>query len=151
MWYKLPPLLTKRPFITKKALFLLPLCAATAFAEEDRIITIYKPIAETDVESFVLEGGLNTQRTGTWTTNGQTKEASYRPTARTNKDALFDLPENSVTFDAQNDIIKTGDSGRVINPPDISELYIKYTTPEPATATLSLLALAGLCARRRRH
>lgn len=69
-----------------------PSCAATAFAEEDRIITIYKPIAETDVESFVLEGGLNTQRTGTWTTNGQTKEASYRPTARMNKDALFDYP-----------------------------------------------------------
>lgn len=28
---------------------------------------------------------------------------------------------------------------------------IKITTPEPATATLSLLALAGLAARRRRH
>lgn len=26
-----------------------------------------------------------------------------------------------------------------------------YITPEPATAMLSLLALAGLCARRRRH
>lgn len=48
-------------------------------------------------------------------------------------------------------IIKTDNLGRVINPPDISELYIKYTTPEPATATLFLLALAGLCARRRRH
>lgn len=29
--------------------------------------------------------------------------------------------------------------------------FVKATTPEPATATLSLLALAGLAARRRRH
>lgn len=43
-------------------------------------------------------------------------------------------------------------SGNLIAPPALSNLTIKYTTttPEPATATLSLLALAGIAARRRR-
>lgn len=34
---------------------------------------------------------------------------------------------------------------------DYNKLTLVIKTPEPATATLSLLALAGLCARRRRH
>lgn len=44
------------------------------------------------------------------------------------------------------------DLKRKVYAPDLSELTITYktTTPEPATATLSLLALAGLAARRRR-
>ena len=33
----------------------------------------------------------------------------------------------------------------------IANMTVSYTVPEPATATLSLLALAGLAARRRRH
>lgn len=38
-----------------------------------------------------------------------------------------------------------------VNGNSIAGLYGRVTAPEPTTATLSLLALAGLAARRRRH
>lgn len=53
--------------------------------------------------------------------------------------------------EAGNQII---DPEKLVKAPEISHLYITYKTPktpEPATATLSLPALAGLCAHRRRH
>lgn len=64
---------------------------------------------------------------------------------------------NLTSFTLSNVVISmdgglSADLQQTIAPPALSNLTIKYTTttPEPATATLSLLALAGLAARRRR-
>lgn len=64
---------------------------------------------------------------------------------------------NLTSFTLSNVVISmdgglSDDLQQTIAPPALSNLTIKYTTttPEPATATLSLLALAGLAARRRR-
>lgn len=56
----------------------------------------------------------------------------------------YDLGE-TYTLKALN-ISVDGDSNQ-----KLSALSVAYTTPEPATATLSLLALAGLAARRKRR
>ena len=54
-------------------------------------------------------------------------------------------------------IVFTGTNGAALDKADTYSLQYDaatktiYATPEPATATLSLLALAGLCARRKRH
>lgn len=51
------------------------------------------------------------------------------------------------------DNLDKGLSGGNGNPYTLSDIQVKadITVPEPATATLSLMALAGLCARRRRQ
>lgn len=50
-------------------------------------------------------------------------------------------------------VVVTGDfvPGSLVKVQQLDGSYNIYATPEPATATLSLLALAGLMARRRRH
>lgn len=60
----------------------------------------------------------------------------------------FSLSSINISMDGG----KSEDLEHNIYAPDLSALTITYktTTPEPATATLSLLALAGLAARRRR-
>ena len=53
--------------------------------------------------------------------------------------------------DAQNDFIGSIAQFQIVHGAALGAADIKaIAIPEPATATLSLLALAGLCARRRR-
>lgn len=80
------------------------------------------------------------------------KLIAYSPSESADEDlsiAIFDDVSISVTdADLQKTTVlaastdSTGDSGLIFTNPD--------NIPEPSTATLSLLALAGLCARRRR-
>lgn len=58
---------------------------------------------------------------------------------------LGGLQANSV--ETEDALVNAGD---YIITTDNTGVYVTYVTPEPTTATLSLLALAGLCARRRR-
>ena len=63
-------------------------------------------------------------------------------TAEIDLGSFFEVNAITATFD--------GDASYVANVSNIS-LTVTKNVPEPATATLSLLALAGLCARRRRR
>ena len=68
----------------------------------------------------------------------------------------YDIYSPGVSFTMHNGQVNDGDNYN-INPGTTSWKYnspvirlTAYAVPEPATATLSLLALCGLCARRRR-
>lgn len=90
-------------------------------------------------------------------------------TVFTNRGVIF-FDTNTGTYYSEATLIVTGDSSHLtfsgetqlaereyalvvsgVNNGGISKISFQAHTPEPATATLSLLALAGLAARRRRH
>lgn len=66
---------------------------------------------------------------------------------------LFTGVTNLIDSSILESIVVTGDfmPGHLLSVDAGDGTYNIYATPEPATATLSLLALAGLAARRRRH
>lgn len=66
---------------------------------------------------------------------------------------VFKGVTNQIDASILESIVVTGDfvSGHLLSVAAGDGTYNIYATPEPATATLSLLALAGLMARRKRH
>lgn len=62
----------------------------------------------------------------------------------------FDGDITGLSVSARPDTLDTTNIGNYWVTASAQGLKVSYVIPEPATATLSLLALAGLCARRRR-
>ena len=88
-----------------------------------------------------------------WTWDSTTQEAKSLIALQANPAEYEGTIENiSLTSKDKVLFIFGSDSGGKINTiANIQSSYTTATIPEPATATLSLLALAGLAARRRRH
>lgn len=65
--------------------------------------------------------------------------------AQYNKDLVNEFVWQNISFDAKNIEFMSS-----VNGSEFGSFTVTKAVPEPATGTLSLLALAGLCARRRR-
>ena len=116
---------------------------------------------------YIAAGGWGTTVTATAMTNQAGANFAYTPSTAYNVSGSITLKENSyvmtikvndieyTTVDLGADFSLTGvvfsldGNNNVGTGTQLSNLSLRVI-PEPATATLSLLALAGLCARRRR-
>ena len=94
--------------------------------------------AGTFSSSITLNGTEYAMRDMSWTTMNWSTDAAQR-----NK---YSVGETAPGWDSNKlETVTLGDGGIVM-----THTYSVPVVPEPATGTLSLLALAGLCARRRR-
>lgn len=131
---------------------------ATVTLAEGATVTMGSTIQLSDTTSFVIPTAV-TADSSTWVTIADSVEGVKNAAGTSVTDAWTksngaDKWYTGLTYDASTNTYSLGTSqGGLVLVYDLTDKSNGklMVTPEPATATLSLLALAGLCARRRRH
>lgn len=128
--------------------------SANAYGFGSWTSSVYKMLdADTEVHAFDTNKAANTPITISGLSSYDTVSGTYSLTLSIGEDT------HTITGLENLNVVKlsfSGDGTNKQNNTDVtnvtfSALSLTGATPEPATATLSLLALAGLAARRRRH
>lgn len=127
--------------------------AGTPVSEGNRIINTITTTSEENSKWFTLaqdgstgkaKGLNNTAITLAYDGHDTTLTIDYAG-ATYNKDLINKYVWKEISFDANNFAFQAANVDSVFG-----SLVVNHSVPEPTTGTLSLLALAGLCARRRK-